>query len=384
MMTTVTHNEHDTATHATEPVWFLAFALREKTWQLGFTPGHGQKPRARTMAARDLTRLRDAVAQATSRCGLCDTAPVVSCDAAGRAGCWRHRFLPAQGITTQVVDSSAIAVHRRRRRAKRDGVDVRKLVRRLRRFHSGDRQVWRVVQVPAVEAEEQRPLQRDVETLQQERARTTTRIKGVLRSQGVRLTSLRQLPAPLDALRLWDGSPLPRGLRRRVLRVYAHHQLLREQMAAVEAERRAMLHTSTAAPSEKVRQLMHRRGIGINGAGLLVRALFGGRACKHRREGGGLAGVTPTPYHRGESAREHGLTKAGNRHVRWRTTEWAWSGVRDQPESARSGWFRERFGRGGTRLRRIGMVAVARQLLMALWRFLQTGVVPEGAVLTEA
>jgi transposase len=350
MLTTATHNEHYTARHATEPVLFLAFELREKTWKLGFTTGHGQKPRERTMAARDLTRLRDEVAQAKSRFGLGATAPVVSCDEAGREGCWLQRFLPAHGSTNHVVDSSAIAVNRRRRRAKSAGLDVRQLVSMLLRFHCGARQVWRVVHVPSVEAEEQRHLHRDVETLKQERASTTTRIQGVLSSPGVRLTSLSQLPAPLDALRVWDGSPLPSGLRRRVLRVSAPHQFLSEQSAELEAERRAMLHTSTAAPIEKVRQLMPRRGIGINGSWVLVREFFGWREFKNRREVGGLAGVPPTPYHSGESAREHGLTKAGNRHVRWMTTEWAWSGGRYQPESALSCWLRERFGSVNIRL----------------------------------
>ena len=129
---------------------------------------------------------------------------------------------------------------------------------------------------------------------------------------------------------------------------------------------------------------MHLKGIGINGAWLLVREFFGWRALKNRREVGGLAGVTPTPYHSGESAREHGITKSGNRHVRWMTTELAWSWVRYQPESALSCWFRERFGGGGKRLRRIGIVAVARKLLIALWRFLETGLLPEGAELKEA
>src|SRR4030095_9019922 len=125
------------------------------------------------------------------------------------------------------------------------------------------------------------------------------------------------------------------------------------------------------------------RGIGINGAWLLVMEFFGWRAFKNRREVGGLAGVTPTPYHSGESTREQGITKSGNRHVRWMTMELAWSWVRYQPGSALSGWCRERFGGGGKRLRRIGIVAVARKLLIALWRFLETGVLPAGAVLKE-
>jgi len=325
----------------------------------------------------------DEITQAKRRFGLPETAPVVSCYEAGREVFWLHRFLQAHGITTHVVDSCSIEVSRRRRRAKSDGLDVRKLLSMLIRYHDGEGQVWQVVNVPSVEAEDQRHLHRDLETLKQERGSTTTRIKGLLSSQGLRVTSLTNLPEQLDALRLWDGSPIPPGLRRRVLRVYAHHQFLTEQIAEVEAERRAQLQGASAASLEKIRQLMLLKGIGINGSWVLVREFFGWRAFKNRREVGGLAGLTPTPYQSGESAREQGITKAGNRHVRWMITELAWSWLRFQPESALSVWFRERFARGGKRLRRIGIVAVARKLLIALWRFLETGVLPEGAVLKE-
>jgi transposase len=381
MTTTATHNEHSTTP---ERVLFVALELSEKTWKLGFTTGHGQKPRERSLAARNQTRVLQEVAQAKRRFGLPDTAPVVSCDEAGREGFWLHRFLQAQRITNHVVDSSPIEVNRRQRRAKSDGLDVRKLLSMLIRYESGEREVWRVVHVPSVEAEDQRHLHRDLETLKQERASTTTRLKGLLSSQGIRLTSLSKLPEKLEALRLWDGSPLPRGLRRRVLRVWAPHEFLSQQIAEVEAERRALLDSAQAASIEKVRQLMHLKGIGINGAWVLVMEFFVWREFKNRREVGGLAGFTPTPYQSGESAREQGITKAGNRHVRRMTTEVAWSWIRYQPESALSCWFRERFGGGGKRLRRIGMVAVARKVLMARWRFLKTGVLPEGAELKAA
>jgi transposase len=324
------------------------------------------------------------VAQAKRRFGLPETAPVVSCYEAGREGFWLHRFVQAHGITNHVVDSSSIEVNRRKRRAKSDGLDVRKLLTMLMRSHHGERGVWRVVNVPSREAEDQRHLHRDLETVKQERASTTARIKGLLSSQGIRLTSVNKLPEQLDALRLWDGSPMPSGLRQRLLRVYAHYTFLSEQIAALEAERRALLQSAQDANIEKVRQLMQLKGIGINGAWLLIMEFFGWRALKTRREVGGLAGLTPTPYQSGESTREQGITKAGNRHVRWMSTELAWSWVRYQPESALSGWFRERFGGGGKRLRRIGIVAVARKLLIALWRFLESGIIPEGAVLKEA
>ena len=209
------------------------------------------------VAARHQARLLQEVAQAKRRFGLPETAPVVRCYEAGREGFWLHRFLQAQGITNHVVDSSSIEVNRRKRRAKSDGLDVRKLLSMLMRYHHGERDVWRVVHVPSVEAEDQRHLHRDLETLKQERASTTTRIKGLLSSQGIRLTSLSKLPEQLDALRLWDGSPIPSGLRRRLLRVYAHHQFLSEQIAELEAERRALLQSSQEASLEKVRQLMH-------------------------------------------------------------------------------------------------------------------------------
>jgi transposase len=381
MMTTATHNAHYSAP---EPVVFVAFELSEKTWKLGFTLGHGRNPRERTIAARDPQRVLAEVAEAKKRFGLPETTPVISCYEAGREGFWLHRFLQAQGLTNHVVDSSSIEVNRRKRRAKSEGLDVRKLLSMLMRYHHGERDVWRVVHVPSVEAEDQRHLHRDWETLKQERARTTTRLKGLLSSQGVRLTPVSKLPAQLEALRLWDGSPIPGGLRRRLLRVYAPHQFLSQQIAELEAERRAALQTAHEATIEKVRQLMHLRGIGIKGAWLLVMEFFGWRAFKNRREVGALAGFTPTPYQSGESAREQGITKSGNRHVRWMTTELAWSGVRYQPESALSCWFRERCGGAGKRLRRIGIVAVARKLLIARWRFLETGVLPEGALLKEA
>jgi transposase len=247
------------------------------------------------VAARHQERILNEIAQAKRRLGLLDTAPVVSGYEAGREGFWLHRFLLAQGMTNHVVDSSAIEVSRWRRRAKSDGLDVRKFLSMLMRDEYGAQQVWQVVNVPSVEVEDQRHLHRDLETLKQERASTTTRIKGLLSRQGIRLTSLTKFPDQLDALRLWDGSPIPPGLRRRLLRVYAHHTFLSQQIAEVEAERRAQLQTSSDARIAKVRQLMQRKGLGINGSWMLVREFFAWRGFKNRREVGGLAGLTPTP-----------------------------------------------------------------------------------------
>src|SRR5438128_221442 len=216
MTTAAPHHEHGNITEAT---LFVAFELSEKTWKLGFTTGHGQKPRERTMTARHQERILDEIAQAKRRLGLPETAPVVSCYEAGREGFWLHRFLQGHGITNHVVDSSSIEVNRRRRRAKSEGLAVRKLLSMLLRYAQGERQGWQVVKVPSVEAEDPRHLHRDLATLKQERVSTTTRILGRRSSQGLRVTSLTKWPEQLEALRLWDGSPVPPGLRRRVLRV---------------------------------------------------------------------------------------------------------------------------------------------------------------------
>ena len=181
MMATATHNAHGPTP---ERGLFLAFALRETTWTLGVTTGPGHPPRERPVAARHPARWLQAIAQAKRRCGLPEPAPVVRCSDAGRAGFWLHRFFQAPRITIHVVDASSLAGKRRQRRAKSDALDVRQLLRMLSRYAPGARDVWRVVPVPAVAAEDQRQLHRDWDTFKQERASTTTRITGWRSRQG--------------------------------------------------------------------------------------------------------------------------------------------------------------------------------------------------------
>jgi hypothetical protein len=229
MRTTAAQNE---PYNAHEPGWFVACERSEHTGKLGCTLGQGQPPRARTMAARDTQRLLNAVAPAPARGGMGATAPVVRCSAAGRAGFGWQRFLPAQGSTKPVVASSAMAVTRRQRRAQSAAGDGRKLLPLLLRDHYGARHGWRMGNGPAVAAAEQRHRPRDLATRKPESARTSNRLQGVRSSQGRRLARVPKLPEHLDALRRWDGAPVPRGWRGRLRRVSAQDAFLGPQLAA--------------------------------------------------------------------------------------------------------------------------------------------------------
>ena len=217
--------------------------------------------------------------------------------------------------------------------------------------------------------------------LTRERTRSINRIKAFLAGQGVRLPTLRGLPAQLPELRLWDGSALPVGARARIGREWTRLTLVLTQRRALVAERRILLRTSSDPAVGMVRWLLALRGIGEVSAWLYTMEFFAWRAFRNRREVGALAGLTPTAEHSGSQARERGISKAGSRHVRALAIELAWSWLRRQPRSALGQWYSRRFSAGGSRMRRIGIVALARKLLIALWRYLETGVVPEGAVL---
>lgn len=362
-------------------VLHLAFELGQAKWKLGFTTGLGQRPRERTIAARDLEALGQEIARAKERFGLPQDERVVSCYEAGRDGFWLHRYLVAQGVESQVVDSASIEVNRRRRRAKSDRLDVGKLLEQLVRYRAGERKALRVVRVPTVVEEDQRQPHRELLTAKRDRARVTNRMKGLLANQGVAVQVGAGLLAELATLRLWDGAALPVALRARLEREWAKVELLTAQIRQLEGEREEALRSGTAPAVSLVRRLLQLRGIGMNSAWLFVMEFFGWREFRNRREVGGLAGLTPTPYQSGEVSREQGITKAGSRYIRAMAIEIAWGWLRFQPASALSRWYQTRFGHGSSRLRRIGIVALARRLLIALWRYLETGAVPEGAVL---
>lgn len=369
---------HDETTGVTLHV---AFELGETSWKLAFTTGMGRKVRLRTIVSRDRMAVTREIARAKACFGLPAEAPVVSCYEAGREGFWLHRWLVSQAISNQVVDASSIEVNRRLRRAKTDRMDATRLLALLVRYFGGEREVWSVVSVPSREEEDRRHLHRELLTMKRDRTRLANRIQGLLANQGLRVDWRKPLPEQLDSLRCWDGSALPDGLRARLDQERERLELLTRQIEALEAVRRERIRAGRDAAVEKVQQLITLQGVGSNSAWLYVMEFFAWRKFRNRREVGALAGLTPTPYQSEKSNHEQGIAKAGNRHVRARAIEIAWGWLRFQPESALSRWYQERFGRGSSRVRRIGIVALARKLLIALWRFLETGVVPEGAEL---
>jgi transposase len=363
------------------PQLFLAFELSSSNWKLGFTIGFGQRPRERNIRAGDLDALEREIGQAKERFGLPEDVPVLSCYEAGRDGFWLHRFLESIDVWNLVVDSSSIEVNRRRRRAKTDSLDVGKLLTMLMRYHRGEKKVWHVVNVPTVEQEDHRQLHREMMALKKERTRHINRIKALLAGQGVRMQVRKDFLEQLEAVRLWDGSRLPEGLKALLKREHKRFQWVEEQIAELETERTEAIRNSKRPDVEMVRDLLRLRAIGVNSAWLFTMEFFGWRNFRNQKEIGALSGLTPTPSQSGSSYREQGISKSGNRYVRAMAIEIAWGWLRYQPESKLTQWYEERFARGGSRMRRIGIVAVARKLLIELWRYLETGVIPEGAVL---
>ena len=366
----------------TEETLYVALELGWSTWKLAFTVGLGQKARLRSMPAGDVKRLEEEIGRAKERFGLRRRARVVSCYEAGRDGFWLHRYLEACGVKSLVVDAASIEVQRRRRRAKTDGLDAGKLVAMLVRGEEGEKRVWSVLRVPSVEEEDARQLHRELGTLKRERTRQINRIKGLLAGQGLRVERIgADFPRWLERARLWDGSSLPAGLRFRLEGEHERLAFVQGQIQEVEAERRRRWKESKEKGVEKARRLAQLKGIGINASWLYGLEFFGWREFRNRKQVGSLAGLTPTPYQSGGSAREQGISKAGNKRVRAMAIEIAWGWLRFQPRSQLSRWYEERFGGGTSRQRRIGIVALARKLLIALWRWVDQGVLPEGAEL---
>jgi transposase len=371
-------------------VLHLAIEMGEKKWDLLFGGGEPKengrvRTYRRTIAGRDWVELQEAVERAREKLKLGADVPVVSCYEAGQDGFWPHRKWEELGIAKRVVDSASIEVNRRFRRAKDDGLDVHKLLEMLIRAQGGERGVWREVRVPSVEEEDPRGLHRELERLEKEEKQHRTRMRSLFKRWGERpdsvpggrgwreyLLGLKEQMGPRAWAELWRESE--------------RLELVKQQIAALEHERREAV---VNAPKED--EVLQRviawsllRGVGLGSAWQLVMEFFGWRGFGNRRQVAGCAGLDPTLYASGESRREQGISKAGNKRIRRLMVELAWSGLRYQSNSELSRWFRERFAHGGKRQRRIGIVALARRLLVAFWRYLQTGPALQGAMLKAA
>jgi transposase len=365
----------------TTPALCMAIESGASEWKLYFSTGLGQHPRERTVPAHRVDLLMAEVERSKKHFGLAGEARVASCYEAGRDGFWLHRALRAEGIANEVIDSSSIEVPRKKRRAKTDGIDGGALLRLLWRYHNGEREALRIVRVPSVEDEDRRELHRELTTAKQDRGSVTNRIKGLLFKVGVKLENLRDLPAQLKRIRMWDGKPVPQALATRLERDWRMVQQLTERIKEIVAERRRLLREAKDEAAVCARELMQLRAIGENAAWLFSTEFFAWREFQNRRQVGGLAGLTGTPYQSGSTNREQGISKAGNRWIRGMVVEIAWLWLRYQPQSELSRWYQRKYGHGNSRMRRIGIVALARKLLIELWRYLQTGTPPAGAVL---
>lgn len=366
------------------PVLYLALDLGQRHWTLAFTVGRGQRPRVRTIPAGALARLTAELAAARRRFGLAADAPVVSCYEAGRDGFWLHRALLAQGVTNVVVDAASIEVPRRARRAKTDRLDARKLVSMLVRHVEGERGVWHVVRVPSEADEDRRHLERERQTLVAEQTKLVNRIQGLLATHGVRLALRGDVPAQLAGVRRWDGTPLPPALRARLEREWARVEAVRAGLRALTAARHQRVTAPTPPAADALAVRLTRRlaalgAVGETTAWLLATEMFSWREFGNRRQVGSFVGVTGTPDQSGDRSREQGLTRNGSVELRARVIELAWGWLRYQPASALSQWYQQRYGSGTARLRRVGIVALARRLLIALWRYAMGGPPPAGA-----
>ena len=362
-------------------VLYMAFELSRKTWKLGFSDGSVSKPREVEIQAGDLERVKVEIEKAKKRFGMTGEVVVQSCYEAGREGFWLDRALAMMGINNIVVEPASIEVNRRQRRAKTDRMDLWKLIRQLIRYRRDGEQVWSVVRVPSEETEQERQLHRDMEVLKNERKQHRTRIQSLLFTQGIDLSVGKDFITQVEQLVCWNSQPLPEALKSRVLAEYARLALVESQIQALKREQTAQVKAEKLSKSnERVQLLMKLVGIGMTSAWIFVKEFFW-RKFNNRREVGGAIGITPTPYDSGESVHEQGISRSGNGRVRAIAVEVAWCWIRLQPTSKLTLWFKERFAKGGPRARKVGIVAVARRLMVDLWRYLEKGVIPAGAKL---
>ena len=388
-MHVATHRPEDrTAIRAELGAIFASLELSRSMWLItSLSPGGGEKMSKHSVPSGDITgllmRLSQLREKARGRTGR--SFPIIVIQEAGLDGFWIHRVLESEGIESHIVDAASIEVSRRRRRAKTDRIDGEALVRALLAYKRGEPRVCAMVRVPTPEEEDRRRVSRERKTLTAERVEHVNRIKGLLFSQGVEYEPLhRNRRQRLEELRTGDGRPLPEHLKRQIRRELDRLELLLQQVKAVEAERDAMLATAREAeartPATMLRDL---KGIGAEFATVLwCEGLF--RNFGNRRQVAAYAGLAPTPWQSGTVDREQGVAKSGNPRLRTTMLQLAWLWLRHQPASALSRWFHERVNHNGGRFRKTMIVALARKLLVALWKYVTAGVVIEGATMRTA
>ncbi len=357
---------------------YIALELSNTKWKIAF--GNGFKIRLKSITARDMEQFGQELQLSKKHFAMTDDLPVYCCYEAGRDGFWIHRYLLTLGIRNLVVDSSSIEVNRRARRAKTDRLDAGKLLTMLIRYINGETKLWSVVRVPEKDDEDARRLHREIERLKKERTAHTNRIKSLLALHGVVMNMgiTKNFAQYIERIVLWNGEHLPAGVKDEIVREYGRYELIQQQLQALEREKKEALKRETKS-SKKVVTLQNLKGIGPVSSWNLVHEFFGWRVFKNVKEVGAAAGLAPTPYDSGGSQTEQGISKSGNRRVRALMVEVAWYWVMHQPNSKLSQWFMEKYGKGSKRMRRIGIVALARKLLIALWKYLEQETMPEGA-----
>lgn len=368
---------------------FVSLELSRSTWLItSLSPGRGERMSRHSVTAGDAAGLMklfaDLKRKAQARTG--ESYPIITIQEAGLDGFWLHRLLQQNDIESHVVDPASIATSRRRRRAKTDRLDGETLLRALLAYKRGEPRVCAMVVAPSPEEEDRRRICRERQTLIAERIAHVNRIKGLLFSQGISdYAPLRgDRRARLKALSTGDGRELPSHLKAQIGRELDRIELLLEQIKAVEAERDALL-AAASQPADKkdapepVAMLLALRGIGANFAAVLWSEAFY-RQFSNRRQVAAYAGLAATPWRSGGIAREQGVSKAGNPRLRTTMIQLAWLWIRHQGQSALARWFKQRSQQG----RKSAIVALARKLLVALWKYVTAGVVIEGAVMTRA
>lgn len=367
---------------------FVSLELSRSTWLItSLSPGAGEKLSSHSVSAGDVAGLLTRFAQLREKAfaRMDRDFPIIVIQEAGLDGFWIHRIMESEGIESHVVDAASILTSRRRRRAKTDRIDGETLVRKLLAYKRGEPRVCSMVRPPTPEEEDRRRICRERKTLVVERIEHTNRIKGLLCAQGVfDYDPLRRnRRSQLDELQTGDGRPLPERLKAQIGRELDRLEMLQAQLKAVEAERDALVEPAIDETPTPAVMLARLKGIGPQIAAILwSEALY--RHFDNRRQVAAYAGLAPTPWKSGSIDHEQGVSKAGNPRLRTTMIQVAWLWTRHQPASALSRWFHERVQRNGGRMRKTTIVALARKLLVAFWKYVTSGVVIEGAVTQAA